>query len=54
MFRSVSFTPYRSLLTEAEANLNTFTSGATVKVEVTAVNSTGESLPSEPVEQVVP
>jgi hypothetical protein len=41
-------------VTDAEANLNTFTSGATVRVEVTAVNSTGESLPSAPVEQVVP
>jgi hypothetical protein len=45
---------FAKTVTDAEANLNTFTSGTTVKVEVTAVNDTGESLPSAPVQQVVP
>ncbi len=39
---------------DSDADLNTFTSGSLVKVRVTAVNGSGESLPSETVEQTVP
>jgi len=41
-------------VTETSVNLNTFTPTAHVRVKVAAVNDAGESLPSEPVEQVVP
>ena len=41
-------------VTETEADMNTFTTGQVVKVRVSAVNEAGESLLSEPVEQVVP
>lgn len=41
-------------VSDTDADLNTFASGAHVRVQVTAVNANGESQPSEPVEQVVP
>jgi len=41
-------------VSDNDADLNTFTPGAHVKVRVTAVNDAGESQPSETVEQVVP
>jgi hypothetical protein len=40
--------------TDTQADLNTFTSGQHVRVEVTALNDAGESLPCAPVEHVVP
>jgi len=39
---------------DTDADLNTFASGVHVRVQVTAVNTNGESQPSETVEQVVP
>jgi|SRR6516225_12477654 hypothetical protein len=39
---------------ETEADLNTFVTGQRVLLEVTALNSAGESLPSEPVEHLIP
>ncbi len=41
-------------VTETNANLNTFPSGARVRVEVSAVNEAGESAPSQAVEALVP
>jgi hypothetical protein len=45
---------YVDTITDTSKDMNTFTPGAHVKVRVTAVNEAGESLPSDPVEQVVP
>jgi hypothetical protein len=39
---------------DMDANLNTFTTGQHVRVQVTAVNGAGESLPCDPIEHVVP
>jgi hypothetical protein len=39
---------------ETEADLNTFVTGQRVLLEVTALNSAGESTPSEPVEHLIP
>jgi hypothetical protein len=39
---------------ETEADLNTFVTGQRVLLEVTALNGAGESVPSEPVEHVIP
>ena len=41
-------------VTDSDADLNTFASGARVHVRVSAVNARGESLPSEAVELQVP
>jgi hypothetical protein len=41
-------------VTDSEANLNTFTPGARVRVKVTAINEGGESQSSAVVEQTVP
>jgi hypothetical protein len=41
-------------VTEAEANLNTMTTGQVVRVRVSAVNEAGEGPLSDPVEQTVP
>ncbi|MBI2929857.1 MAG: hypothetical protein HYY24_29715, partial [Verrucomicrobia bacterium] len=41
-------------VTEASTNLNTFPSGARVRVEVSAVNEAGESAPSQAVEALAP
>jgi hypothetical protein len=38
---------------DTTADMNTFTSGAHVKVRVTSVNDAGESAPTEAIEQVV-
>ena len=40
--------------TELSADLNTFAAGTHVRISATAVNDAGQSLPCEPVEQVVP
>ncbi len=39
---------------ETEADLNTFQPGQRVRLEVSALNSAGESLPTDPVEHVIP
>ena len=39
---------------ETDADLNTFVTGQRVLLEVSATNTAGESLPSEPVEHVIP
>jgi hypothetical protein len=41
-------------VTDSDADLNTFASGSNVRVRVTALNDSGESQPSEVVEQAVP
>jgi hypothetical protein len=41
-------------VTEPEANLNTMTAGQVVRVRVSSVNESGESLLSDPVEHIVP
>ena len=45
---------HAATVTDSDATVNSFTSGMTVKVRVTAANDAGESQPSAEVQIVVP